>query len=62
VKNAHAGTIPGIKEYVTEFTSDKAWGPEGYLADKGLIALPDAMRAEVAEQAQALTPMAPPAK
>jgi phosphate transport system substrate-binding protein len=62
VKNAHAGTITGIKEYVTEFTSDKAWGPEGYLADKGLIALPDAMRAEVAEQAQALTPMAPPAK
>jgi phosphate transport system substrate-binding protein len=62
VKNAHVGTIPGIQEYVAEFTNDKAWGPEGYLADKGLIPLPDDMRASVAEQAQALKPMAAPAK
>ncbi|WP_296806587.1 PstS family phosphate ABC transporter substrate-binding protein [Thiocapsa sp.] len=62
VKNAHVGTIPGIQEYVAEFTNDKAWGPDGYLADKGLIALPDDMRASVAEQAQALKPMAAPAK
>jgi phosphate transport system substrate-binding protein len=62
VKNAHVGTIPGIKEFVTEFTSDKAWGPEGYLADKGLIALPDAERAQVAASARALTPMEKPAK
>ena len=41
VKKAHVGVIPGIKEYVTEFTSEKAWGPDGYLAAKGLIALPD---------------------
>jgi phosphate transport system substrate-binding protein len=27
VKKAHVGTIPGIAEYVAEFTSDKAWGP-----------------------------------
>lgn len=39
VKKAHVGTVPGIKEFVAEFTSDKAAGPEGYLADKGLIAL-----------------------
>lgn len=62
VKNAHVGTIPGIQEFVSEFTSDKAWGPEGYLADKGLIALPDAERAEVAKSSRALTPMAKPAK
>ena len=62
VKNAHVGTIPGIQEYVVEFTNDKAWGPDGYLADKGLIALPDEMRASVAEQARALKPMAAPAK
>lgn len=37
-------------------------GPDGYLADKGLIALPDEMRASVAEQARALKPMAAPAK
>jgi phosphate transport system substrate-binding protein len=44
VKKAHVGVIPGIKEFIVEFTSDKAWGPDGYLADKGLIALPEAER------------------
>jgi phosphate transport system substrate-binding protein len=44
VKKAHVGVIPGIKEFIAEFTSDKAWGPDGYLADKGLIALPEAER------------------
>ena len=44
VKKAHVGTIPGIKEFVTEFTSEKAWGMDGYLADKGLIPMPDAER------------------
>jgi phosphate transport system substrate-binding protein len=54
VKKAHVGQIPGIKEYVAEFTSDKAWGPKGYLADKGLIAMPDAMRKSEAANAAAL--------
>jgi phosphate transport system substrate-binding protein len=60
VKNAHVGTIPGIREYVTAFTSDNAWGPEGYLADKGLIPLPDDMRATVAKSSQAMAPMGSP--
>lgn len=60
VKNAHAATIPGLKQYVTEFTSDKAFGPDGYLADKGLIALPDAERAKAAATAKALKPMSKP--
>jgi phosphate transport system substrate-binding protein len=51
VKKAHVGAIPGIAEYLAEFTNDAAWGPEGYLADKGLIALPEDMRAQVAERA-----------
>jgi phosphate transport system substrate-binding protein len=62
VKKAHVGTIPGIEEYVTEFTSEKAWGPEGYLSDKGLIPLPDDMRAKVAESAQGMEPMSKPEK
>lgn len=37
VKKAHVGTIPGIEEYLAEFTSDDSWGEEGYLTDKGLI-------------------------
>ncbi|GAB0148744.1 MULTISPECIES: PstS family phosphate ABC transporter substrate-binding protein [Marichromatium] len=60
VKNAHVGTIPGIEEFVAEFTGEQAWGPEGYLVDKGLIPLPDAMRAEVASAAQSFAPMSRP--
>ena len=37
MKKAHVGVIPGIKEFVAEYVSDKALGQEGYLADKGLI-------------------------
>jgi len=58
VKKAHVGSIPGIKEYVQEFTEEKAWGPEGYLADKGLIPLPDAERASMRDAARALKPKA----
>ena len=39
VKKAHVGSIPGMKEYVAEFTSEKAFGPDGYLGDKGLISM-----------------------
>ena len=51
VKKAHVGQIPGIKEYVAEFTSEKAWGKNGYLADKGLIPMPDDQRKEWAKKA-----------
>jgi phosphate transport system substrate-binding protein len=44
VKKAHVGVIPGISQYLSEFASEKAWGPEGYLADKGMIPMPDAER------------------
>jgi len=54
VKKQHVGVIPGIKEFVAEFTSENAWGPEGYLADKGLIPLPDTDRKAMAQQAQGL--------
>ncbi|MGB8273977.1 MAG: PstS family phosphate ABC transporter substrate-binding protein [Alphaproteobacteria bacterium] len=57
VKIAHVGAIPGIKEYVDEFTSEKAWGPNGYLAEKGLIPLPDAERKIQREIAMKLTPL-----
>ena len=40
VKNAHASVIPGVKQYVREFTSSKSIGNEGYLISKGLIPLP----------------------
>jgi phosphate transport system substrate-binding protein len=58
VKKAHVGVIPGIKEYLAEFTSEKAWGKDGYLSEKGLIPLPDAERKQVAENVKALKPLA----
>ncbi|MEM8795753.1 MAG: substrate-binding domain-containing protein, partial [Pseudomonadota bacterium] len=58
VKKEHVGVIPGIEEYVAEFTAEGTWGPEGYLGDKGLIPLPDADRAAIAEAAKNLTPLA----
>lgn len=57
VKQEHVGVVPGISEYVKEFTSEKAWGPDGYLVDKGLIPLPDAERSQVAKAARALSPL-----
>ena len=46
VKGAHVGVVPGIKEYVAEFTSEAAIGADGYLPQIGLIPLPaDKMKA-----------------
>jgi phosphate transport system substrate-binding protein len=39
MKKAHLGLVPGMIEYVTEFTSNQAIGEDGYLLDKGLVAL-----------------------
>ena len=58
VKKEHVGVIPGIEEFVAEFTNEDTWGEDGYLADKGLIPLPDEDREEVAASAKAMAPMA----
>ena len=55
VKNAHVGQIPGIKEFLAEFTSEKAFGETGYLTDNGLIPLPKKDRDAVADAAANLT-------
>ena len=57
IKNAHVGKVPGIHEYVAEFTSEKAFGDEGYLIDKGLIPMPSTDRAMVRDAAKSLTPL-----
>ncbi|MEM9293618.1 MAG: PstS family phosphate ABC transporter substrate-binding protein [Acidobacteriota bacterium] len=54
VKVAHAAVIPGIKEYLKEFTSAGAWGEDGYLSDAGLIPLPTDLRNQVASDARSL--------
>ncbi len=57
VKKAHADKVPGMKGYLAEFTSERAWGDEGYLADKGMIPMPAEERAKFAAAAKNLTPM-----
>lgn len=57
VKKAHVGTIPGMQEYLIEFTSEKAWGDEGYLTEKGLIPMPKEEREKFAAAAAELTPI-----
>ena len=44
VKKAHIDSIPGIADYLVEFTSEAAMGDDGYLLDKGLIPLSEAER------------------
>jgi len=57
VKKAHVQTIPGMKEFLAEFTSEKAWGEEGYLTDKGLIPMPEAERKLFKENVATLKPL-----
>lgn len=42
VKKQHIGVVPGIDKFVAEYTSNKALSKDGYLARKGLVALPKA--------------------
>ena len=44
VKHQHIGVVPGIKEYMAEWT--KHWGDEGALSDAGMIPMPKAERAK----------------
>ncbi len=54
LKKAHVGKIVGLKEFLAEFTSDKAWGEEGYLVDKGMIPMPEAEREKFASDVKSL--------
>jgi len=55
VKKAHIGVIPGIEEYLAEFTSEQAFGPGGYLSDKGLIPMPPTERQAVRQSVEKLS-------
>ncbi|WP_446011199.1 PstS family phosphate ABC transporter substrate-binding protein [Candidatus Electrothrix sp.] len=57
VKKSHVGVVPGLEEYLAEFTSDRAWGEEGYLAEKGLIPMPEEERTQVGKAVNELIPL-----
>lgn len=62
VKKAHADVVPGVKRFLAEFTSERAWGEDGYLADKGMIPLPDAKRQQIAADVRKLNALSNLAK
>jgi phosphate transport system substrate-binding protein len=62
VKKAHIGVIPGLQQYIQEFLSEGAAGKGGYLADRGLIPLPEDQLVAQRATASAMTPMQRPAK
>lgn len=54
VKGDRVGKVPGLAQYIAEFTHDRAWGDKGYLVAKGLIPMPAAERKAAAGAAKAL--------
>lgn len=59
VKLAQLGIIPGIREFLGEYMSERALSEDGYLADKGLVVLPKADREAARAAAALLEPMKP---
>ena len=57
VKNAQVAKVPGMREYIAEFTSEKAIGDSGYVTDKGLIPAPKAEREKFRADAKKLAPL-----
>ena len=53
VKHQHIGVVPGIKEYMAEWT--KHWGDEGALSDAGMIPMPKSERAKYKSAMKNLT-------
>jgi len=58
VKKAHVGVIPGIEEYLAEFTSRRAIGANGYLIDRGLIPLSNSEYARMTDATKNLRNLA----
>jgi len=58
VKNSHVNKVPGILEFLKEFTSEAAMGEEGYLTDKGLIPLGNKKLVKIRQDVLSLSPLA----
>lgn len=55
LKKAHLDAIPGLRQYVTEWT--KNWGKGEMLAQAGMVVSPDDVRAKNLDNATKFTPM-----
>ena len=57
VKKQHVGQIPGMKEFIAEYVSEKALGEDGYLSEKGLVTLPGEQAEKTRAIAESLEPL-----
>ncbi|MBP7065615.1 PstS family phosphate ABC transporter substrate-binding protein [Ferrovibrio sp.] len=57
-KKAHVGVVPGMKEFIAEYVSDRSMAAGGYLEKKGLVAMPKAELEKVRSQVLSLTNLA----
>ena len=55
IKHAHVGVVPGVEEYVNEWT--KHWGEDGILADAGMVPMPASEMAEMESRMISLPPL-----
>ncbi|MCG2841024.1 substrate-binding domain-containing protein [Sandaracinobacter sp. RS1-74] len=58
VKAQHVKAIRGLREFLDEYTSERAWGPGGYLQRRGLVPSPDSVREANRARAETLAPLA----
>ncbi|MEL6857142.1 MAG: substrate-binding domain-containing protein [Pseudomonadota bacterium] len=58
VKHENVALVPGLADFVSEFTEEDAWGMEGYLIEKGLIPLEQDERRRI--RTEALTALTMP--
>ena len=57
VKLAHVDVIPGIREFLAEYTSEDSWGPGGYLEERGMIPMPENERVFFKKNAEEIIPL-----
>ncbi len=57
VKLAHVDVIPGIREFLAEYTSEYSWGPGGYLEERGMIPMPENEREFFKKNAEEIIPL-----
>ena len=57
VKLAHVDVIPGIREFLAEYTSEDSWGPGGYLEERGMIPMPKNEREFFKKNAEEIIPL-----
>jgi phosphate transport system substrate-binding protein len=60
IKNPHRKVIEGLDDFVVEYVSDDAMGPDGYLSERGLVVLPEDKLKEMQDRATKGTKMAAP--